>query len=30
MAGRQLIGQRRPINRSRLADPAISMKEVAA
>jgi len=30
MAGRQLIGQRRPISRSRLADTAISMKEVAA
>ena len=30
MAGRQLIGQRRPISRSRLADPAVSMKEVAA
>ncbi|MHB8528322.1 MAG: NAD(P)/FAD-dependent oxidoreductase [Caulobacteraceae bacterium] len=30
MAGRQLIGQRRPISRARLADGAISMKEVAA
>jgi 3-phenylpropionate/trans-cinnamate dioxygenase ferredoxin reductase subunit len=30
MAGRQLIGQRRPISRSRLADTAVSMKEVAA
>jgi 3-phenylpropionate/trans-cinnamate dioxygenase ferredoxin reductase subunit len=30
MAGRQLIGQRRPISRSRLADPTVSMKEVAA
>jgi 3-phenylpropionate/trans-cinnamate dioxygenase ferredoxin reductase subunit len=30
MAGRQLIGQRRPIDRSRLADPAVSMKEVAS
>ena len=31
MAGRQLIGSRRPIDRGeRLADPAISMKEVAA
>jgi 3-phenylpropionate/trans-cinnamate dioxygenase ferredoxin reductase subunit len=30
MAGRQLIGQRRPISRARLADPAVSMKEVAA
>jgi 3-phenylpropionate/trans-cinnamate dioxygenase ferredoxin reductase subunit len=30
MAGRQLIGQRRPIVRARLADTAISMKEVAA
>jgi 3-phenylpropionate/trans-cinnamate dioxygenase ferredoxin reductase subunit len=29
MAGRQLIGQRRPISRARLADMAISMKEVA-
>ena len=30
MAGRQLIAQRRPISRARLADTAISMKEVAA
>jgi 3-phenylpropionate/trans-cinnamate dioxygenase ferredoxin reductase subunit len=30
MAGRKLIGQRQPISRSRLADPAVSMKEVAA
>ena len=30
MAGRQLIGSRRPIARERLADGAISMKEVAA
>ena len=30
MAGRQLIGQRRPISPARLADRAISMKEVAA
>lgn len=30
MAGRQLIAQRRPISRSRLADRTISMKEVAA
>ncbi len=30
MAGRQLIAQRRPISRSRLADTAVSMKEVAA
>lgn len=30
MAGRQLIAQRRPISRARLADPAVSMKEVAA
>ncbi len=30
MAGRQLIGQRRPISRAKLADTAISMKEVAA
>jgi 3-phenylpropionate/trans-cinnamate dioxygenase ferredoxin reductase subunit len=29
MAGRQLIGQRRPISRVRLADMAVSMKEVA-
>ncbi|HEV2363105.1 MAG TPA: FAD-dependent oxidoreductase [Caulobacteraceae bacterium] len=30
MGGRQLIGQRRPIVRARLADTAVSMKEVAA
>ena len=30
MAGRQLIAQRRPISRARLADTAVSMKEVAA
>jgi len=30
MMGRKLIGQRQPISRSRLADPAVSMKEVAA
>ncbi len=30
MAGRQLIAQRRPISRARLADIAVSMKEVAA
>lgn len=30
MAGRQLIGQRRPISRTRLADTTVSMKEVAA
>lgn len=30
MAGRQLIAQRRPISRARLADMAVSMKEVAA
>ncbi|MDB5461176.1 MAG: FAD-dependent pyridine nucleotide-disulfide oxidoreductase [Caulobacteraceae bacterium] len=30
MGGRQLIGARRPVARERLADPAISMKEVAA
>jgi 3-phenylpropionate/trans-cinnamate dioxygenase ferredoxin reductase component len=30
MAGRQLIAQRRPISRSRLANTAVSMKEVAA
>jgi 3-phenylpropionate/trans-cinnamate dioxygenase ferredoxin reductase subunit len=29
MAGRQLIGQRRPISRVRLADMTVSMKEVA-
>ena len=30
MAGRQLIGSRRPVAREKLADGAISMKEVAA
>jgi 3-phenylpropionate/trans-cinnamate dioxygenase ferredoxin reductase subunit len=30
MGGRLLIGSRRPVSRERLADPAISMKEVAA
>ncbi len=30
MMGRQLIGNRKPINKLRLADPTISMKEVAA
>src|SRR5206468_1501288 len=30
MAARQLIGQRRAVDRARLADPAVSMKEVAA
>ncbi len=30
MAGRRLIGEKRPISRERLADSAISMKEVAA
>jgi len=30
MAGRQLIAQRRPISPARLADTAVSMKEVAA
>jgi 3-phenylpropionate/trans-cinnamate dioxygenase ferredoxin reductase subunit len=30
MAGRQLIGQRKPVSLSKLADPAVSMKEVAA
>jgi 3-phenylpropionate/trans-cinnamate dioxygenase ferredoxin reductase subunit len=30
MAGRQLIAQGRPISRSRLADPSVSMKEVGA
>jgi 3-phenylpropionate/trans-cinnamate dioxygenase ferredoxin reductase subunit len=30
MGGRQLIGSRRVIARERLADPSISMKEVAA
>jgi 3-phenylpropionate/trans-cinnamate dioxygenase ferredoxin reductase subunit len=30
MMGKQLIGQRRAVARERLADPAVSMKEVAA
>jgi 3-phenylpropionate/trans-cinnamate dioxygenase ferredoxin reductase subunit len=30
MAGKQLIASRRPVARDRLADPAVSMKEVAA
>ena len=30
MGGRQLIGSRRPVRPDRLADPAVSMKEVAA
>jgi 3-phenylpropionate/trans-cinnamate dioxygenase ferredoxin reductase subunit len=30
MAGRQLIASRRPIIREKLADPTVSMKEVAA
>lgn len=30
MAGRQLIGQRKPVSLEKLADPAVSMKEVAA
>ena len=30
MAGKQLIGSRKPVARERLANPAISMKEVAA
>jgi 3-phenylpropionate/trans-cinnamate dioxygenase ferredoxin reductase subunit len=30
MMGRKLIETRRPVARSRLADPAVSMKEVAA
>ncbi len=30
MGGRRLIGERRPISRQRLADSAVSMKEVAA
>ena len=30
MGGRQLIAQRRPVSRARLADTAVSMKEVAA
>jgi 3-phenylpropionate/trans-cinnamate dioxygenase ferredoxin reductase subunit len=30
MAARQLIGSQKPIDRAKLADPAVSMKEVAA
>ena len=30
MMGKQLIGTRRPVSKARLADPSISMKEVAA
>jgi 3-phenylpropionate/trans-cinnamate dioxygenase ferredoxin reductase subunit len=30
MMGRQLIGSRRPVDKQRLADPSVSMKEVAA
>jgi 3-phenylpropionate/trans-cinnamate dioxygenase ferredoxin reductase subunit len=30
MAGRQLIGGQKPVSREKLADPAVSMKEVAA
>jgi 3-phenylpropionate/trans-cinnamate dioxygenase ferredoxin reductase subunit len=30
MAGRQLIGTQRPIDRAKLANPAFSMKEIAA
>ncbi|MGZ6038336.1 MAG: NAD(P)/FAD-dependent oxidoreductase [Phenylobacterium sp.] len=30
MMGKQLIGARRPVDKARLADPSISMKEVAA
>jgi 3-phenylpropionate/trans-cinnamate dioxygenase ferredoxin reductase subunit len=30
MGGRQLIGSRKPVSLERLADPAVSMKEVAA
>jgi len=30
MMGRQLIGNRKPISREKLADPSVSMKEVAA
>jgi 3-phenylpropionate/trans-cinnamate dioxygenase ferredoxin reductase subunit len=30
MMGKQLIGGRRPIDKARLADPSVSMKEVAA
>jgi 3-phenylpropionate/trans-cinnamate dioxygenase ferredoxin reductase subunit len=30
MGGRMLIGARKPVSREKLADPAVSMKEVAA
>jgi 3-phenylpropionate/trans-cinnamate dioxygenase ferredoxin reductase subunit len=30
MMGRQLIGNRKPVNKRKLADPTVSMKEVAA
>ncbi|MDB5424884.1 MAG: ferredoxin reductase [Phenylobacterium sp.] len=30
MVGRQLIGARRPVDKAKLADPTVSMKEVAA
>ena len=30
MMGKQLIGSRRPVDKARLADPTVSMKEVAA
>jgi hypothetical protein len=30
MAARQLIGSQRPIDRAKLADTTVSMKEVAA
>jgi 3-phenylpropionate/trans-cinnamate dioxygenase ferredoxin reductase subunit len=30
MGGRLLIGQRRPVDIEKLADPAVSMKEVGA
>jgi hypothetical protein len=30
MMGRKLIETRKPVDRARLADPAVSMKEVAA
>jgi 3-phenylpropionate/trans-cinnamate dioxygenase ferredoxin reductase subunit len=30
MAGKQLIGNRKPVDIDKLADPAVSMKEVAA
>jgi 3-phenylpropionate/trans-cinnamate dioxygenase ferredoxin reductase subunit len=30
MMGRQLIGNRKPVDKTKLADPAVSMKEVAA